>query len=61
MVLALFGPRDVRFPLMTIEWPEETGTKIEGKERLDLAKAEDLVEARARERKAMEAAENSRE
>jgi hypothetical protein len=25
-----------RFPLMTLEWPEESGTKIEGKERIVL-------------------------
>ena len=46
--LALFGPRNVRFPLSTVEWPEDAGSKIEGKERLDLEKAEDVLEARAR-------------
>ena len=46
--LALFGPRNVRFPLSTVEWPEEAGSKIEGKELLDLEKAEDVLEARAR-------------
>ena len=43
----LFGPRDLRYPLMTIEWPEEQGSKIEGKERLDLSKAEDVLRVRA--------------
>ena len=43
----LFGPQDLRYPLMTIEWPEEQGSKIEGKERLDLSKAEDVLRARA--------------
>ena len=43
----LFGPRDLRYPLMTIEWPEEQGSRIEGKERLDLSKAEDVLRARA--------------
>jgi TRAP-type mannitol/chloroaromatic compound transport system permease small subunit len=52
VAIALFGPRDVRFPLMTLEWPEESGTKIEGKERLDLDKAEDILETRAAEQKA---------
>ena len=43
----LFGPRDLRYPLMTIEWPEEEGSKIEGKERLDLSKAQDALRTRA--------------
>jgi len=45
----LFGPKDLRYPLMTLEWPEEEGTMIEGKERLDLTKAVDTLETRARE------------
>ncbi len=48
IVIALFGPRNDRFPLMTIEWPEAGDVKIEGKERLDLARAEDVLETRAR-------------
>ena len=47
VMVVLWGPRDRRFPLMTLEWPEEAGSKIEGKERLDLSKAEDLLRARA--------------
>lgn len=35
MVVVLWGPQGIRFPLMTMEWPEEE-TKIEGKERLVL-------------------------
>jgi TRAP-type mannitol/chloroaromatic compound transport system permease small subunit len=31
----LWGPRELRFPLMTLEWPEED-RKIEGKERVKL-------------------------
>ena len=31
----LWGPRDARFPLMTLDWPEE-GHKIEGKARIRL-------------------------
>ena len=47
------------FPLMTIEWPEEGNTKIEGKERLDLEKAEDVLEKRAKEAAQRAAAENA--
>ena len=36
VVIVLWGPQNIRFPLMTLEWPEEAGTKIEGKERIDL-------------------------
>ncbi|MEK9724401.1 MAG: TRAP transporter small permease subunit [Rhodospirillaceae bacterium] len=50
VAMILFGPQNYRYPLMTIEWPEEEGSKIEGKERLDLEKAEDLLELKARER-----------
>jgi TRAP-type mannitol/chloroaromatic compound transport system permease small subunit len=48
VVIALFGPRHHRFPLMTIEWPEADDVKIEGKERLDMAKAKDALEERAK-------------
>ena len=47
VAMVLFGPQDIRFPLMTIEWPEEEGSKIEGKERLDLSKVDDMLEVRA--------------
>ncbi len=40
VVLILWGPEDARFPLMTLEWPEDA-VRIEGKERLVL---EDLEE-----------------
>ena len=40
---------------MTIEWPEDAGSSIEGKERLNLEKAEDLIEMKARERAEREA------
>jgi hypothetical protein len=36
----LWGPQNVRFPLMTLEWPEEAGSTIEGKERIDLEELE---------------------
>lgn len=51
VAMVLFGPQNIRFPLMTIEWPEEEGSKIEGKERLDLSKTEDMLEVRAKSRK----------
>lgn len=35
-VAVLFGPQDMRFPLMTLEWPENEGETIEGKRRLVL-------------------------
>lgn len=51
LVIVLWGPQNIRFPLMTVEWPEEEGSKIEGKERLDLSQAEDLIIARAKAKK----------
>lgn len=42
-VLVLFGPRDLRFDLMTLDWPEEGAKGVEGKERLILSD-EDLPE-----------------
>lgn len=48
VAIVLFGPQDIRFPLSTIEWPEETGKFIEGKKRLDLEEVEDPLEARIR-------------
>jgi len=35
VVTILWGPRELRFPLMTLEWPEED-RKVEGKERVKL-------------------------
>ncbi len=43
VVIVLWGPQDVRFPLMTLEWPEEEGSKIEGKERIKLQEVEDAT------------------
>ena len=45
VVLALFGDPARRFPLMTLEWPEEAGTKIEGKERVKLEGSMDSLAA----------------
>jgi TRAP-type mannitol/chloroaromatic compound transport system permease small subunit len=36
VVLLMWGSRPKRFQLMTLEWPDESGTKIEGKERIVL-------------------------
>jgi TRAP-type mannitol/chloroaromatic compound transport system permease small subunit len=36
VVFVLWGPQNVRFDLMALEWPEEEGTMIEGKKRLEL-------------------------
>ena len=52
VAIALFGPKHWRFNLMTIEWPEETGASVEGKERMELEKMADQLElqsARMRE------------
>lgn len=39
--LVLWGDPNRRFALMTLEWPEERGSKIEGKERVKLEQAVD--------------------
>jgi TRAP-type mannitol/chloroaromatic compound transport system permease small subunit len=36
VAMILWGDRRRRFPLMTLEWPEEAGSKVEGKERIKL-------------------------
>ncbi|MFQ5773715.1 MAG: TRAP transporter small permease subunit, partial [Kiloniellaceae bacterium] len=53
VAIVLFGPKHWRYPLMTLEWPEETGKTIEGKERLDLEKVEDQLEVRAEKSQVM--------
>lgn len=50
MAIVLFGPRHWRFHLSTIDWPENEGATIEGKERLDLESAQDELERRAKAR-----------
>ena len=44
---------------MTLEWPEDIGKAVEGKERLDLNTLVDQVEERARLRREKEAAEKA--
>jgi TRAP-type mannitol/chloroaromatic compound transport system permease small subunit len=43
VAIVLWGPQDIRFPLMTLEWPEEEGSKIEGKERIKLEELEEAT------------------
>lgn len=59
IVIVLWGPQNIRFPLMTLEWPEEEGTRLEGKTRLELQEMEDELERRERERREREAAERA--
>ncbi len=47
IAVALFGPQHWRFPLMTVEWPEDVGKATEGKERMDMDKVDDQLEVRA--------------
>jgi TRAP-type mannitol/chloroaromatic compound transport system permease small subunit len=55
--MVLFGPQDTRYKLMTLEWPEEEGGFVEGKERMDLEEMEDQLEMQARKmRESSEAA-----
>jgi TRAP-type mannitol/chloroaromatic compound transport system permease small subunit len=42
VAIVLWGPQNIRFPLMTLEWPEEEGERLEGKERIKL---DDLEQA----------------
>ena len=39
-ILVAFGPKDMRFALMTLEWPEDMGGGVEGYERMVLADQE---------------------
>ena len=43
VAMVLWGPQNIRFPLMTLEWPEEAGEKIEGKERIKLEELEEAT------------------
>ncbi len=53
VAMVLFGPQHWRYPLMTLEWPEDVGAKTEGKERLDMDTAQDVLGERSAQRKAM--------
>jgi TRAP-type mannitol/chloroaromatic compound transport system permease small subunit len=41
VAIVLWGPQNIRFPLMTLDWPEEEGEKLEGKERIKLEELEE--------------------
>jgi len=45
VALALFGDPNRRFRLMTLDWPEEAGSRIEGKERIKMEGSMDALEA----------------
>jgi len=60
VAVALFGPKHWRFDLMTIEWPEETGASVEGKERMDLSRMDDQLELQSRRMREAAEAESAR-
>ena len=60
VAIALFGPKHWRFNLMTIEWPEETGASVEGKERMELEKMDDQLELQSARMRAETEAEKAR-
>jgi TRAP-type mannitol/chloroaromatic compound transport system permease small subunit len=43
VAIVLWGPQNIRFPLMTLDWPEEEGAKLEGKERIKLEELEEAT------------------
>lgn len=52
VVVVLFSKSERRFPLMTLDWPEEAGTKIEGRERVKLEDSPDTLVAPTDEERA---------
>ena len=60
VAIALFGPKHWRFNLMTIEWPEESGASVEGKERMELEKMDDQLELQCARMRASEEAAKAR-
>ena len=60
VAIALFGPKHWRFDLMTIEWPEESGASVEGKERMELEKMDDQLELQSARMRAAAEAEKAR-
>ena len=60
VAIALFGPKHWRFDLMTIEWPEESGASVEGKERMELEKMDDQLELQSAKMRAIEEADKAR-
>jgi TRAP-type mannitol/chloroaromatic compound transport system permease small subunit len=43
VIVVLWGDRNRRYPLMTLEWPEDAGESIEGKARISLDDVGDAV------------------
>lgn len=43
VIVVLWGDQNKRYPLMTLEWPEDAGESIEGKARISLDDAGDAV------------------
>ena len=60
VAIALFGPKHWRFDLMTIEWPEESGASVEGKERMELEKMDDQLELQSARMRAEAEADKAR-
>lgn len=56
IAIVLWGPQDVRFKLMTLEWPEETGQYIEGKKRIELDETDDQPTLKGRAARATDGA-----
>ena len=48
IVIVLWGPQDLRFKLMTLEWPEEAGDMIEGKKRIELDETDEQPKLKGR-------------
>ena len=48
VAIVLWGPRDLRFDLMTLDWPEEEGARIEGKKRIELEEVDDMPALKGR-------------
>jgi TRAP-type mannitol/chloroaromatic compound transport system permease small subunit len=57
LVFVLWGARTKRFPLMTLEWPEEAGLRTEGRERIKVEAMPDAPALAGEKRDRQEAAE----
>ncbi len=49
VAVVLWGPQQLRFELMTLDWPEQEGMKVEGKERITLEDSMDALAAPTKE------------
>jgi TRAP-type mannitol/chloroaromatic compound transport system permease small subunit len=57
LAFVLWGRHTKRFPLMTLEWPEEEGLRIEGRERIKVEDVPDVPVLAGEKRDRREAAE----